>query len=314
MASWQTYALEAFLRLAIKRQLKSIQDISLSRARMERTTSALNFPPHVRRLPEIIPATETTPDLDMEWVDNPGLNPTRVILYLHGGGYIMGSPRTHRDLIWRLGRAADSRMAALDYRLAPENPYPAAVDDAEAAYDWLMDQGYDPRSIVVAGDSAGGGLTLALLLRLKASGKPQPAAALALSPWTDLTQTSDALVRHEKPEAMLLAGKIDIPTQAYVGEADPAHPEISPLNGDLAGLCPIIIHVGTQEILLDDATRFAAKVKDAGGHIRLKKWHRQPHVFQTMARFSPEGKKSIEQLGQFVRQHTIDLRNTRSAG
>jgi epsilon-lactone hydrolase len=237
-----------------------------------------------------------------EWIQAPGADPKRVILYLHGGGYVIGSIRTHREMISRLSRAAGVRCLAVDYRLAPEHPFPAAVEDATTAYRWLVKQGISPKKIVVAGDSAGGGLTIATLVNLRDQRDELPAAAVPISPWVDLEGIGESMTARaaldpmvQKPGLLQLAGH-------YLAGKSPRTPLAAPLYADLTGLPPLLIQVGTAETLYDDATRIAERAKKAGVEVTLEPWEDMIHVFQVFAPMLPEGQKAIERIGAFVRE------------
>ncbi|MGA7872008.1 MAG: alpha/beta hydrolase [Candidatus Binatus sp.] len=238
--------------------------------------------------------------VNAEWIAAPGATADRVILYLHGGGYVLGSINTHRAMISRIARASNARALAIDYRLAPEHPFPAAVDDALAAYRWLLAQGYKPDRIVIAGDSAGGGLTLAALVAIRDAGLPIPAGAVPISPWTDLEGTGESVRTRATKDVMVTQDNLAQSAKQYYGAHDPKHPLISPLHADFRGLPPILIHVGDAEILLDDATRVAARAKAAGVQVELEVWDEMPHVWHVFAKLLPEGQQAIDKIGKFV--------------
>lgn len=239
-----------------------------------------------------------------EWIVPPGAANDRVILYLHGGGYVMGSINTHRAMVARIARAGQARALAIDYRLAPEHPFPAAVDDATAAYRWLVAQGYKPGKIVVAGDSAGGGLALATLLALRDAGTPLPAAGVGISPWTDMEGTGDSVTTKAAKDPMVQKDGLLSMAKMYVGEQDPKAPLASPLHADLRGLPPLLLQVGEAEILLDDATRVAERAKAAGVNVDLEVWDDMMHVWHVFAKILPEGQQAIDKIGKFVISHT----------
>jgi acetyl esterase/lipase len=239
-----------------------------------------------------------------EWVTAPGAG-DRVVLYLHGGGYVIGSINSHRDLGGRLSRAAGARVLVLDYRLAPEHPFPAAVDDALAAYRWLLAEGHAPQNIAIGGDSAGGGLTLATLLALRDAGETLPAAGICLSPWTDLAGTGESLRTKAEADPMVQWSRLAQYAAAYLGEQDARTPLASPLYADLRGLPPLLIQVGTAETLLDDASRVAARARSAGVDVTYEAWDDMIHVFQAFAALLPEGQQAIERIGAFVRERCL---------
>jgi epsilon-lactone hydrolase len=235
-----------------------------------------------------------------EWVSWKGAESGRVILYLHGGGYTICSPRTHRDLMWRLARAAGARVLVPDYRLAPEHPHPAAVEDAVAAYRWLLKKGVKPRRLAVMGDSAGGGLALVLLQQLRDRKVPLPACAVCLSPWTDLTASGDSMRANRCRDPLLWPEAIAYTARLYAPEADLAKPAVSPLFGSFRGLPPLLIQVGGAEVLLDDSRRAAAKAAIAGVPTAITIWPGMIHVFQAMAFILKESRRAIREIGQFV--------------
>lgn len=236
-----------------------------------------------------------------EWV-LPETGPTGgVLLYLHGGGYMEGSPVTHRRLVTSLCLAGRMRGLSVDYRLAPEHPHPAAVEDALAAYRWLIGfGGAAPSEVVVAGDSAGGGLGAALLALLRDRGEPLPAGAYLLSPWTDLAATGASIRTRADVDPMLDPGGIDRTVGWYAGSRSRTDPLISPLYADLAGLPPMLIHVGDHEILLDDSVRLAERARTAGVEVELEVWPEAFHVFQMLVGMIPEADDAVERAGAWM--------------
>lgn len=228
----------------------------------------------------------------------------RHILFLHGGGYVTGSPELYRHITWRIAAAARARVWAIDYRLAPEHPFPAALDDACAAWRGLLGEGADPQRIAIIGDSAGGGLALALSLKLRDAGGPLPAAIIALSPWTDLALTGASLRLNADADPMQNAADLPFLAGQYLAGADPRTPYASPLYGDPAGLPPSLIQVGSDEILRDDAVRMADRMRAAGCTVELEIWRRMPHVWHSFASVMPEARRAIARIGAFVQQWT----------
>jgi acetyl esterase/lipase len=226
----------------------------------------------------------------------------RHILYLHGGGYVFGACSYYRDFIWRISAATAGRVLCIDYRLAPEHPFPAALDDAVSAYRWLLAEGAAPAQLAVMGDSAGGGLALATLLRLRDEAVPLPAAAVGLSPWTDLALTGESMRINAKTDPTLTFGDTAVFARHYLAGADPRNPYASPLYADPRGLPPVLIQVGSDEILRDDAVRMADKLKAAGCSVEIEIWPRMPHAWHLYARIIPEGKRAVERIGAFVRR------------
>lgn len=238
-----------------------------------------------------------------EWVDGERQN-GRVVLYLHGGAYIAGSPRTHRPLTAELARTSGARVLALDYRQAPHHPFPAWLNDAMAAYQFLLMQGVKPEHIVIAGDSAGGNLALVTLLRLRELQLPLPAGAICLSPWTDLACSYHSHRINADCEAMLNPVALRKLGLHHIGERNPKDPLLSPAYADLAGLPPLMVHVGTSEILLDDARAIRRNAKRAGIRLHYREWKEMPHVFPLFHRFLPEGRKAIAAMAAFVQDVT----------
>ncbi len=240
-----------------------------------------------------------------QWITANGAAPDRIILYLHGGGYVMGSIDTHRELVARLSKAAQARGLAIDYRLAPENPFPAAVDDSITAYRWLLAQGYKPERIVIAGDSAGGGLAVSTLVALRDLGAPLPAGGVCISPWVDFEAEGESMTSRAAEDPLVSREMILNLAKMYMGEKGSLRePLAAPLNAYLNDLPPLFIQVGNSETLLDDSTRLADKAKEAGVEATLQIWDEMPHVWHLAAPSLPEGQEAIEKIGEFVRQRT----------
>ncbi|HSG79117.1 MAG TPA: alpha/beta hydrolase [Acidimicrobiia bacterium] len=235
-----------------------------------------------------------------EWVAAPGVGPRRTMLYLHGGGFTVGSPRSHRAFVSRLSSATRSRALSLEYRLAPEHPFPAAIEDAVAAYRWLLDVHASPERVVVAGDSAGGGLAISAMVAARDEGLPMPGALVVVSPWVDLTCSGASMQTHRDDDVWLDPDGATEVAGVYLGGADPADPLASPLFADHTGLPPTLIVVGTAEILLDDARRLADRMRAAGGTVVLDEWTDMLHVFPAFAPYVPESRRAIRQIGAFV--------------
>lgn len=226
-------------------------------------------------------------------------DPDRCILYLHGGAYLLGSRRSHRGLAAHLAHACGTEALLAEYRLAPEHPFPAAIDDALSVYRSLLEC-HEPRSLLVAGDSAGGGLALALGLRLRDEGLPLPAGIAAISPWTDLAGTGPSLEGNRATELMLDPDRIPEIADHYHPHHPPDHPWISPLYGDPAGLPPILLQVGGEEILLSDATRFAERAEEAGVDVALRVWPGMFHVWHMVAPVLPESRRAINEVARWA--------------
>ncbi len=228
------------------------------------------------------------------------MSKNRIVLYLHGGGYTVGSVRTHKALIARIARAAKCKAIGVNYRLAPEDPHPAALNDCKSAYKQLIADGYT--NIFLAGDSAGGGLTLALMMELRDQGELMPMGATIISPWTDLTMSGESIRTKEHLDPLIDPGILKSFSFKYVGDGDPTDPMVSPLYGDLRNLPPILIQVGGNEILLDDSTRLAKKLKKAGCKVELEIWGNMFHVWHYLAGIIPESQEAIRQIGDFVKK------------
>ena len=229
-------------------------------------------------------------------------NSNATIFYLHGGAYSMGSPQTHIGITGLLSELSQIRVLSVDYRLAPENPYPAAIEDAVNAYRWLLQQGVPAGSIVIGGDSAGGGLTFATLLKLKENGDPLPAAAFAMSPWVDLDHSGETMETKADVDPMFTKSSMVHMAKLYAQNADLRSSLVSPLYGDLSGLPPVLIHVGTSEMLHSDAQRMADALKKAGVDCTLKEWEDLFHVFQS-AVYIPEARIANEEIAAFIKKH-----------
>ena len=294
MASPELKTITEMLRA---RQQEAPAEVSFpeSRAMFEQMTAAFPLPPGVKTTPV------DAGGIPGEWIVAPEANDEPVIYWLHGGGYCIGSVNTHRGLLARISAASRARVFAIDYRLAPEDPFPAAVEDAVAGYLWLLSIGVDPSQIIIGGDSAGGGQTVATLVALKEDGKPLPAAAVCISPWTDLALTGESLFTKAEADPMITNDGIARVRDAYVGDSDPNEPLVSPIYADLSGLPPLLIQVGENEVLLDDSTRLAERAKTAGVDVTLEVWPEMIHVWHFFATMLPEGQQAIDRIGEWVR-------------
>jgi acetyl esterase/lipase len=251
-------------------------------------------------------AVVTPVDLDGihgEWITVRESDRAGVLLFLHGGGYNAGSCKTHRALASQLARAAHTRVLLIDYRLAPEHPCPAAIDDAAHAYRWLLQQGNTPQQIVLGGDSAGGGLALATLVALRDSGVQGPAAAFLLSPWLDLALSGESMQTRAQLDPLTSYNDLHKAATLYLGELEAYDPRASPLYADLHRLPALLVHVGDHEVLRSDATRLAEKVKAAGGQVQLEIWEAMWHVWHAWADELPEARAAIVQIGEFVHRY-----------
>ncbi|HEU5097610.1 MAG TPA: alpha/beta hydrolase [Roseiflexaceae bacterium] len=237
-----------------------------------------------------------------EWVAAPDIEAQGALLFLHGGGYNAGSCVTHRAMAARLARATRARVLQIDYRLAPEHPCPAAIQDAARAYGWLIEQPIPAEQIAIGGDSAGGGLALATLIELRDSGAPLPAAGFLLSPWLDMALIGESMQTRAQIDPLSSYEGLLAAAQLYLGGRDPRDPQASPLYADPRDLPPLLIHVGDHEVLLSDATRLADRARAVGVQIQLEIWDEMWHVWHTWADDLPEAREAIARLGMFIRQ------------
>ena len=295
--SLQLIAMDLLLRFQVKRRFRKAPDVMTLRPIMEAQE------PMSARLPAEITARQ----IELGGVPTEKLTATGVatggaIFYIHGGGWVAGSPRTHRPLTWRLASKLGMPVYAVDYRLAPEHFFPAGLDDCVAAYRALIET-VPPSSVAVGGDSAGGNLALALALRLKAEGIPLPAAFFCLSPATDLAATGKSVHTNAKSDALFVEPMMHTLEPRYAPGVDPREPFLSPLYGDVTGLPPTIFQVGATEMLLDDSVRMAHKMEAAGVTVKLDVWPKVPHVWHLMADILPEARRAIDDLVSFIRVH-----------
>jgi epsilon-lactone hydrolase len=238
-----------------------------------------------------------------EWSLAPGSDPSKVLLFFHGGGYCSGSIVSHRGMVTKAGRAAQARTLAVGYRLAPEHPFPAAIEDARSAYRFLLDQGVAPSKIAIGGDSAGGGLTLALMTSVRDAREPLPACAWLVSPWVDLRMTGASLAEKAAIDPLISKPYLEELASAYLAGADPANPLVSPLNADLAGLPPLLVQAGSAETLLDDAVRIARRAGAVDVRVNLEIWPHMIHAWHLWAAQLEAGRRAIASAGAFIRAH-----------
>lgn len=233
------------------------------------------------------------------WMDAPGSN--NVLLYVHGGAMLVGTAEVYRGLSGNLAAAAGVNHFSIDYRLAPEHQFPAALDDVVSAYKGLLLEGYAAENIVVAGDSAGGGLVLSLLLTLKATGAPQPAGAVVLSPWADLTHSGETMTTMADADVSLTKAGLESGARQYAGSHPLDDPLLSPAFGDLSGVAPLLIEVGTTEILYSDATRVRDNAAVGGGHVTFHAWDDMPHDWSLFSFMLSEGRDMIDEVGAWIK-------------
>jgi acetyl esterase/lipase len=297
MHSWQSYLLKCIFQL--KHNLFDRPGkLDVNKDRRELDAMARHFKPLASMQYSPVKAN----GVPAEWITPQGISSSRAILYIHGGSFNAGSIISHRPLAANIASACRARALIIDYRLAPEFPYPAAQQDCLAAYEWLLQNGYSPDQVAVMGDSAGGLLTLTLLLQLRDLGKPMPALAACLSPATDMTFSGDTWTSNRKKDFMLDRRNIQACGDIYLRGFDPFSPLVSPLYADLHNLPPILIQVGSDEVLLSDCTRFVEKAKQVGVPATLEVWDGMQHVWQYAARFLPEAREAIQNIGRFARQ------------
>jgi len=292
MASEQLKMVVEMLRAAPP--LPDEASVDEMRAGMEELTAAAPLAEDVRY--EAVDAG----GVPAEWAIADNAGEDRVILYLHGGGYVVGSVRTHRGIVGSISRAAAAKVLSVDYRLAPEHPHPAAVEDAVAAYRFLLGMSVDPARIAIAGDSAGGGLAAATLIALRDLAEPLPAAGVLISPWLDLTQSAESMTTRADDDPMVSRDVLQRMADAYVAAGDAKAATASPLFADLAGLPPMLVHVGTAEVLMNDATRFDERARAAGTDVRLGVWEDMVHVWHAFSLILPEAQQAIDEIGEYL--------------
>jgi acetyl esterase/lipase len=286
-----------FVRLGLRwlKERGRNESVEESRRRIERIASLAPNPPAGTQIVSV-----DAGGVKGEVVSVPESRRERHVLFLHGGAYRVGSPAMYRHFTWRIAAAARARVLVIDYRLAPEHPFPAALDDAVSAYRWLSANGAMSHNVMIMGDSAGGGLSFALLLKLRDSGDALPAGVVALSPWTDLALTGSSLRENARSDPMLNAEDIPRFANEYLAGADPRLPLASPLYGDFTGMPPALIQVGSDEVLRDDAVRLAEQLERFGCIAELQVWPRMPHVWHLFAEILPEARQAIASIGDFA--------------
>ncbi|HUD01569.1 MAG TPA: alpha/beta hydrolase [Rhabdochlamydiaceae bacterium] len=285
---------EKFYQTLLSRTPKG--DLSIAQVRMGIEKLLADFP----AAPDVHFNPLSIGKLSAAWVHAPGCTRDRVILFFHGGGYISGTFHSHQDLIGRLAKATGCYVLAVDYRLAPEHPFPAALEDALISYEFLRKQKISHSNIFVAGSSAGGGLALSLLLKLLDRKEVLPRGAICISPWVDLALTGKTLVTNEGKD-LIHAKNIKIAASIYLAGHNPKDPLASPLYGKLEGLPPLLIQVGTREVFLDEIERFAQKAEKSGVKVELQKYEEMIHTWHLFSAMVPEGQKALEKIGEFVR-------------
>jgi acetyl esterase/lipase len=287
--------LDSLITLLRSRPAPATQDVTDSRARFEKMGAFLGGAPDAK-------CEKVDVDgVPAEWVSAAGADASRAVLYLHGGGYAIGSINTHRRLAFDISAASGARVLLLDYRLAPEHPFPAAVDDAATAWRWLLKQDLAADKLAIAGDSAGGGLAIATLVNLRDQKLGLPACAVAISPWVDLEGVGTSMTARSAQDPMVQKPGLGWMADMYLAGKDPRTPLAAPLHADLSGLPPLLVQVGTAETLLDDATRIAERLHSAGGEVKLSVWPNMLHVFPLFAPILSEGMDGCREIGQFIK-------------
>lgn len=291
--SWQRRAINAWMRFGMKPVLQHAGSPEMARRSFE-LLAPVFCPPLPFTL--VLPLRASVP---VALVANGQTRRGQIILYLHGGAFVAGSARAYLGLLSRLSRAAGAEIAAPDYRLLQQAPFPAAFQDCLAAWRCLREQGYPASAILIAGDSAGGGLALSLLAALLAAGE-RPAGLVAFSPWCDLTLSGGSIEANRNSEAVIPAGRMQEAVSLFLAGADPRDPRASPLFASYRNPPPVLIQAGDSEVLLSDAQRMAARLEEAGGTVSLKIWHDVPHVWHFMAGSLPEGQAAIDEAADFA--------------
>ena len=282
-----------FLRKVIKEQRMTIAEYRASDNKNAR---------FMNRIPKGVDIDKFVVDgIHAEWLSPSDAEHDKVILYLHGGGYVTGGIESHQMMCSLMAQTLKIKVLLPEYRLAPEHPFPAALDDALKVYRWLLTQGYKPGNIIISGDSAGGGLSLATVLSLRDAGELLPAAVVCISPWTDLTLKGQSHITKAKADAVLRTEVLREWALCYTDEANLSNPAVSPVYANFHGFPPLLIQVGSEEILLDDSLMLAEKAKADGVNVTLKIWDEMWHVWQALGGLIPESKIAFEQIGQFIR-------------
>jgi monoterpene epsilon-lactone hydrolase len=294
---WRRAGWYALLRLTSKGT--SFVDVDIGALRAEQIKWDARF---TREVPYLHQTPLAATGFAGEWIDGPDSLPERIILYLHGGAFMFRWPRIYRSMVARWGKRLKARALMVDYRLAPEHPFPAASDDCHRAYQWLLAQGHDPRNIVVAGDSAGGNLALVTLQRIRDAGEPMPACGVLLSAGVDFTLSSRSMVTNEGSDPMLSLADLVAMRAFYAPPERYLDPGVSPLFGDFTGLPPLLFQVGSLEVLLDESTRAAARAHEAGVTVEVEIWESMGHVFQALP--LPQAEAALEHIACFVAPFT----------
>ncbi|MBL0309995.1 MAG: alpha/beta hydrolase [Bacteroidetes bacterium] len=290
------YILKEILRNFKKKS--NYENIPATRLRLEQRLAKFNF-----ALPSFRHESFEINGIEAEWIYPKSADESKVLLYFHGGGYAACSINTHRSLVSRILKHAGIKGLMINYRLAPEHPYPAAIEDAFTAYQWLLQSGYKPEQIAFGGDSAGGGLAIGALLYIRDNNMTMPKCVLAISPWLDHTFSGLSYHSLKEIDPMLIQEGLPIWSKNYLGDADPRSPYASPIFHNLSGLPPVYVQVGEEEIILDDSTRFADKAKAEGVDVTIEIFPKLFHVFQAFWLVLPAARKANRKLGEFLKSH-----------
>lgn len=295
MISWRARMFRRLSSRYVKKIDPASADVNRVRERLDKISR------YLKRAVGVAVEATTVNGLYAEWLKPRRAREGKVLLYLHGGAYLVGSCRTHRQLVSHIARAAGINAIVPEYRLAPEHPFPAAIDDAVGVYRWLLANGYDPGDVFIAGDSAGGGLTVATLLSLRHAGIPMPAAAVLLSPFLDVTGSGESATTRADYDPWFNVKDMVVVAENYCGPGvDLTNPLISPVFANVAGLPPTYIQVGNDEILLSDSTRFADKMRSEGRDVEIEIWPEMWHVFQLFIGKMPESRRAIKRIGAYI--------------
>ncbi len=307
--SLRLHVVNLWLRLMVKPALARMNRPEAVRKRFERDAARLFRPPEGAHFVDDLIRRPGPPRevgmIEALWASCGRPDRRKVILYFHGGAYLAGSIKTHRHLAAALAGAAGVRTILPNYRLAPENPFPAAIDDALSSYRHLLEAGYDPSEIALAGDSAGGGLAFGLLQALGPAGLPQPAAVVGFSPWVDMTGTAESLRRNAARDVMLPVRRIEDVMGYYAGATDRADPRLSPARAEWVDPPPALIMASRSEILVDDARNLSDALRRAGGSVQLELWRRVPHAWPVLYGRLPEADRAIAHAGAFLARHLV---------
>ncbi len=296
MASPQAEALKEMLR-SLAESFSGEQDLTVE---VQREASE-DFAMMTAEPDDVTAAPVDAGGVPALWIEPDGAAADRVLLYVHGGGYVVGSVESHRKLVGHLAKAVGCRALSLDYRLAPEHPHPAAVEDSTAGYQWLLAQGIEPAHVAISGDSAGGGLTVSTLVALRDAGTPLPAAGVPLSPWVDMEGTGESMTTRADVDLIVQAEGLKMMADHFLAGHDARDPLAAPLYADLSGLPPLYIQVGDEETLLDDSLRLAGNAEAAGVEVRVDVFPEMQHVFQMSAGNTPEADDAVARIGDWLR-------------